>query len=140
LAGVSQACPQLPQFIGLCRVSTQLVPHASKPAPQSNAQLEAAQVAVPLTGFGHELVQLPQWLAEVFTSRHAPPQSLSPDSQAARHTPFEQTLPAAQTVSQSPQWPGSLRVSVHPAPQSSSGEEHETWHFPAMQLAASPVG
>jgi hypothetical protein len=121
LAGVLHTWPQLPQFIGFCRVSTQLVPHSSNPALHSNAQLESTQVGLPFTGLGHAVSQLPQWFAEPATSRQAPPQLRSPESQASRHTPFEQTRPAAQVVSQSPQWLGSLRVSVHRAPHSSSG-------------------
>jgi hypothetical protein len=132
--------PHAPQFLASICVSTQPAPHGSYPVAQSNAQLAAVHVAVPCTGLGHVVSQLPQWLAELEMSRQALPQLLRPAAQLALHAPFEHTRPAAQAWLHAPQFAGSLVVSMHWSAQLVRGAAQLSEHLPATQFALPPVG
>lgn len=94
-------------------MSTQLAWHCWKPLPHVKPQVAAVHVAAPFTGLGQVMSQSPQWLAELETSRQAPPQSSRPAAQLGWHVPFEQTKPVAQALPHAPQLAGSLFVSLH---------------------------
>jgi hypothetical protein len=81
----------------------QALPHFSYPSSQLMPQLPPAHVALPWTGSGQTMSQLPQWFGSDWVSMHAAAQRVSPPAQLSAHWPMLQTLPVGQMLSQAPQ-------------------------------------
>ena len=64
------------------------------------------QTALPFSGTGHELSQLPQCDGSFSTLVHVPPQSKLPSGQPEAQLPAEHASPAAQRRPQAPQFSG----------------------------------
>lgn len=125
--------PQLPQLSGSLDRSTQLVPQALSPPPQSMLQVPDLQRGVPSPA-GQALLHEPQWFGSVSVSTQAPRHSSSPVRHSKSQPPAEQIASASggavQALPQSPQFLGSLS-------RSTQSPEHSTV-LGAQSLPQSP--
>lgn len=87
LAGASQTVPHALQFCGSVARSTHAEPHRVKPVAQTRPHLPALQVALPLTGTGQAIPQVPQLSGEEVVSMHEPLQFMRSPEQPALHLP-----------------------------------------------------
>lgn len=118
-------------------MSTQALPHLTKPVLQTKPQPPALQVAVPLAGAVQALPQLPQLFGSVAVAMQALPHFVYPLSQAKPQAPDAQVgLPFAgsgQTLPQAPQLLTLLPVFTQAPPHSASGEVQPDAHTPPLQ-------
>ena len=76
--GTGQGAQAAPQNAGsVC--ATHLSVHALKPTLHVKLQVAALHAAVPLAGTGHALLQVLQWVADVWGSAHSAPQRSGAD-------------------------------------------------------------
>jgi hypothetical protein len=81
-AAAGQAWPQAPQFARSLEESTQLVPHAKKPALQANEHSESTHTGLPFGGALHVVPHERQLFASLSSVTHASPHTVSPCLQA----------------------------------------------------------
>jgi hypothetical protein len=124
-----------PQWDGSVMVSTQALPHRTKPALQTKSHPLPLHTGEPFAGALQDVLQLPQCAGSVVVSTHPPPHGERPASQEIPHVlAAHVACPLAgtgHTWVQLPQRSGSVLVSTQEAPHAVR---------PPMQLFAQPFG